>query len=119
MENPELLERKGLLEGELEVCRRKEEARRKFLGLWALEEEESWKHAENMKEASKHGCSSLEEFKVQREELKALKQECRRMWLEQEKGEEECRTMWKEVYTNFTEKWKAEKKVADPDAVQM
>ena len=75
--------------------------------------------AQNIKEATKYGCSSLEEFKVQREELKALKEECRRMWQEQEKGEEECRTMWKEVYTNFMEKWKAEKKDADPDAMQV
>ena len=52
-------------------------------------------------------------------ELKVLKEECRRMWQEQEKGEEECMTTWKKVYTHFMEKWKAAKKVADPDAVQM
>ncbi len=41
------------------------------------------------------------------------------MWQEQEQGEEESRTMWKEVYANSKEKWKAEKEVADPDAVQI
>jgi hypothetical protein len=44
MEIQGLLGRAELLEKEIETCRRKDEARRKWLGIETLEEEERWLH---------------------------------------------------------------------------
>ncbi len=69
----------------IETCRRKDEARRKWLGMETLVQ---------LKEVQRDGCSSIEEHDVQIKELMALKKECRTRWREQGKGDDECARLW-------------------------
>ena len=85
MEIQGLLGRAELLEKEIETCRRKDEARRKWLGMETLVQ---------LKEVQRDGCSSIEEHEVQIKELMALKKECRTRWREQGKGDDECARLW-------------------------